>query len=114
MDDKAYIGLVYAHAEGVGGHNDGCFPFHPPHLGYVAFFGLHTGMVIGGGDAVSCKGVRHLECATPVAHIDYPAAAGVAGNTQHAPLLVLLAKHHVGKIGTVETGLVHMLFSPEQ
>ena len=37
VNDKAHIGLVDAHAEGVGGNHHAAFAFHPPLLTAVAF-----------------------------------------------------------------------------
>ena len=113
MDDKAYIGFVNPHAEGIGGHHDRCLSFYPAQLCNVAFLGTETGVIVGGGDAVGHKELCYLSGATAVAYIHDAAAAGVVRYPQQAAFFVSFAEDHVGKVGTAETGLVEFMAGTE-
>ena len=51
MDNDSHVGLVDAHAKGVGRHNDALRVFLPQHLTLVASGMFKTGMIKRGVDA---------------------------------------------------------------
>ena len=56
MHHGANVGFVYAHAEGVGGHDDRRFPSHEGFLGGGAFSWCQPGVVGAGIDTYRLKG----------------------------------------------------------
>ena len=71
MYDKADIGLVNAHAEGVGGHDDAHFVALPVCLSLVFYGSVEAGMIEGGCDVVLViEEFGNLFGTFPAAHID--------------------------------------------
>ena len=110
MDDEAHIGLVDAHAEGVGGRDDLHPALHPEVLALVTRLGIQTGMIEGGADAHRVEPVGDDLGALAVANI-YDGTAffhGLQLTPQNA-IFVGLADHIIGHILAFETALEDIL-----
>ena len=102
MQHEAHVGLVYTHAEGIGGHHHTTLTSHPKPLTAVALGGVKSRMKVFGGNAVLDKqGGKLLGIAT-AAGVDDATTLGGGRHGDNAAVLVLVAHHAVTQIGTHE------------
>lgn len=60
VNHGAHVGLVNAHTEGVGGHDDGRISGHPGVLLLLLDFRTQAGVVVVGGNALAREGFGYL------------------------------------------------------
>ena len=96
VDNEANVGLVDAHAEGVGGDNDTYSAVHPLVLFAVAGGAVKAGVVVVGRDTVLLQKLGDLFGFSAVANIDDARARVLVHDAQHAVMLVFLFHHVVG------------------
>ena len=114
MQDQSHVGLVYAHAEGVGGHHDPHLVVMPLALAFVFLIMIQAGMVEGGLDACLRDDVAHLTATSAAAHIDDGAARHRAKDMEHLLLLVLRRAHHISQVATFKTHAEHVALAEAQ
>ena len=105
---EAHVGLVDAHAEGVGAHHHPYLATLPGLLPFAAAQGPQAGMVVGSADALAFKQFRHFFAALAVAQVHDSRSGHTPADVQQLARLVLALAHYVGQVGTLETGAQHL------
>ena len=106
MDDQAHIGLVDAHAKGIGCHNDLHLPFHPQILTFIACLGVQTCMIKRSCNAHRIQPIRNdlRPFAVPHIHDGTPLRHGVQFAVKHT-IFVGLMKYIIRQVLAFETAL---------
>ena len=102
VDDESYVGLVDAHAEGVGGHHHAGLTLLPGLLSFILHGGIETGVVEGGGDARLGEYFGNLLGAPSAAGIDDGGAFHAVEDVDEFFALVGGIAHDVGKVLALE------------
>ena len=102
--DKAHVGLVDAHTEGVGGDNHARLAALPAVLDGAARLPLHPGVVGLRGDPVAAQEGRQVGRRLAPPHVDDAASLDLAANLQQYAELVLRLPEHIIQVGPHEGG----------
>ena len=114
MEYHSDIGLVNAHAEGVGGNDDALLVLLPLFLPLVAGRVFEPGVIEGGGDAVLFEEHSQFLALPPASCIDDGTARGELENVDELSRLVIGVAHDIGQIAAVEAHAVHILLLKQQ
>ena len=102
VDHHADVGLVDAHAEGVGRHHHAYLVLLPRLLALVLVGGVEAGMVEGGADAGSVEQVRYLLGTAAAAHVDDGRSFHIIQYMQQLVALVGGRADDVGQVAALE------------
>ena len=75
MNDKAHVGLVYAHAKGVGCNDDRHFARNPVVLTFLLFRRIESCMIVRGLDSFAHEAFGNISCALSTSYIHYGSSA---------------------------------------
>ena len=103
MDNQADVGLVNAHAEGVGGHHYARPALLPVALALVAHGRFKSGVVKRRAYAAVGQGLGYLLGALAAPYVNDGRAVGAAQQAQRFVPLVARPDYEVGKVLALET-----------
>ena len=107
MHDESHVGLVDAHAEGVGADNDAYTVFLPVALALVFHLVVQSGMIEGGAEPRQTEFLGNLLGTPATAHIDDGRALGVLEGVDEFLHLVGTVLDKVGEVLALETHPEH-------
>ncbi len=112
VDHGAHVRFVDAHAESVGGADDGHFAFHPRFLPLLFLPRGQPGVVERGSDAGRSERLGGLLGLAPRTHVD-DGRTPVGEQPGHVGVGVVGVDHGVGEVGAHERGLEDVEARPE-
>ena len=102
---QSHVGLVDAHAEGIGGYHHPYPAFLPSLLSLILHAGVKTCMVEGGGDACLVEQFRHIFRALTAAGVDNGRARHAVQDMKELLALVCGIPHDVDEVLPLEAHL---------
>ena len=113
MDDRAYVGFVDTHTEGIGSYHYAFVALHPG-LKARIFLGIEqTCMEEIGGDACLVEEIAYLAGLLAVAHIDHTAAFNALEDMQEHLGFAFAMAHYIAEVAADE-GLTENVFLAEK